>query len=326
MASSVLRKKFNTILVDTDNPEFLEEQIAPQKDVFALNNINFKDLRARYKEQHNSFSTCPADATGRDLRFYPGGFTIWSGDPGAGKTTFLRQLVCHLMYGPNPQGVFVASLEETPEKVFVRHACAALGTENPSEDGFEWCADSWLEHLSIWNYSAKDSDAEHARILAAIRVLARDRKVRHAFIDSFMCLDVPENDLEAQRKFSIKLTQTCALAGVHLHLVCHPRKKQRADAAITMDDVAGSAHLVRKCDNLAVVKRATNERESSTPDATAMLISVLKQREYPGRTCELSGWYNRNYKQFSADQFQETPVRYLPEMAYERRVAQDPLF
>lgn len=319
-------KKFNQILVATDNPEFLEKEVRPESDVFQLNNLNFKDLRTRYRERYRSFSTCPADPFGEKLRFYPGGYTIWSGEPGAGKTTLLRQMVCHLLRGPTPQGVFVASLEETPENVFLHHACCALGTENPSADGLEWCADVWLEHLNIWNYSAKDSDAEHARLFAAIRVLARDRHVRHAVIDSFMCLDVAENDVEAQRKFSIKLTQTCHLAGIHLHLVAHPRKKQRADAPLTQDDVAGSANLARKADNICFVRRSANEHEVSTPAATPMLVSVMKQREPPGRTCDLHGWYNRELKQFSQDQFQEFPTLYLPKSAYELRVATDPLF
>lgn len=319
-------KNLKGILVTTDNPAFMETDIRPQADVFQLNTLNFRELRATYREKQRNYTTAPFDPSGNHIRFFPSGFTIWSGEPGAGKTTLLRQLACHLMAAPVQQSVFVCSLEEAPLDVFVRHACCALGTENPSEDGLEWCADTWLEHLKIWNYSARDSDAEHAKILAAVRVLARDYGVRHAIIDSFMCLDVAANDIEAQRKFAGKLAQTCQLSGVHIHLVAHPRKRSRSDQAHTQEDVAGSADLARKADNILFVKRASNEQSSATPECTPMSISVFKQRFGTGRMGDSCGWYNRIHRQFVHDQFQPEPTRYLPEMAYERRIAMEPLF
>jgi twinkle protein len=219
----------------------------------------------------------------------------------------------------------VCSLEEKPADVFMRHACCALGTDNPSDDGLQWCVDTWLETLKIWNYSARDSDCEHAKILAAIRVLARDYGVRHAIIDSLFCLDVPTNDLEAQRRFARKLVQSCQLSGVHIHLVAHPRKKTRADQEDTLDDVAGSADLSRGVDNVLFVRRAKNENQVSNPEATPMCVTVMKQRE-DGWIGDISGWYSRRFKQFTPDQFADTPSRYLCEEAYEHRIATEPLF
>ena len=317
-------RNLNGILVTTDNPEYMETDIRPESDVFSLSNLDVKDLRSAYREKQRNFTTVPIDVLGERLRFYPGNVTIWSGHPGAGKTTLLRQLTCKLLHANLP--TFVCSLEEKPVDVFLRHCCCALGTTNPSEDGLQWCADTWLDTLKIWNYSARDSDAEHAKILAAIRVLARDHGVRHAVIDSLFCLDVPVNDLEAQRRFSRKLMQTCQLSGVHIHLVAHPRKKTRADQEDTLDDVAGSADLSRAVDNILFVKRAKNENAVSSPDVTPMLVSALKQREHPGWIGDVVGWYNRNMHQFVFDQFQAEPTRYLCADAYKYRVATDSLF
>jgi twinkle protein len=236
----------------------------------------------------------------------------------------LRQLACHHLYQNTP--VFVCSLEERPRDVFLRHCLCALGTDNPSMDALQWCADTWLETLKIWNYSARDSDAEHVKILAAIRVLARDFGVRHAIIDNLMSLDVSANDVEAQRRFSIKLTQTCELSGVHLHLVAHPRKRSRTDQAHTMEDVAGSADLSRKADNIVFVRRAKDENSVSSADVTPMMAEVMKQRWGTGWTGPLSGWYHRKLRQFQIDQFAELPTRYLCDEAYKARFAAEPLF
>lgn len=320
-------RKFNNILVETDNPEFLEEQVKPANDMFRLDKLDapaIRALRQRYVERQRHYTTAPFDPEGNMLRFFPGGFTIWSGEPGSGKTTMLRQLANHLMY--RKRKVFVCSLEEDPEDVFMRHVCTAMGTDNPSDDAIEWCADTWLDLMKIWNYSARDSDAEHAKILAAMRVLAREEGLTDAILDSFMCLDVSATDIEAQRKFAGKVAATCAIAGIHLHLVAHPRKRSRSDQAHTQEDVAGSADLARKADNIVFAKRASNEKDTASDEATPMMFTIMKQRFGLGRTGDCVGWFNRIYRQFSFDQFQDQPIQYLCNEAYKNRIAAEPLF
>jgi twinkle protein len=315
--------KVGGIFVRTDDPAYLETQVDAPAQVFNLETLNVAELRLSYRERQRNFSTTPFDPGGRVLRLFPGGFTIWSGYPGAGKTTMLRQLACHLLH--RHQGVFVCSLEETPMDVFMRHACVALGTDNPSEDGLQWCIDCWSEQLKLWNYRPASGDARYLKILAAIRVLAREHGVRHAIIDSLMCLDVPSTDWEAQRLFTQALAATAEISGCHIHLVAHPRKPAQAGTESDIGDVAGSADLGRKADNVLFVKRATNEASIITGGRTPMLISVRKQRYGTGDIRDVAGWFHRQLRQFTLEQFQDQPTRYLPEMAYERRIDPEPL-
>jgi len=311
------------IFVRTDDPAYLENATDAPAAVFALEQLNVAELRRTYREKCRNFSTAPFDPHGRALRFFPGGFTIWSGHPGAGKTTLLRQLACHLLHAK--QAVFVCSLEESPMDVFLRHACVALGTANPSEDGLQWCIDVWSEKLKLWNYRPASGDARHQKILAAIRVLAREHGVQHAIIDSLMCMDVPSTDWEAQRLFTQSLAATAELSGCHLHLVAHPRKPVQGNAEADIGDVAGSADLGRKADNVLFVKRASNEASVTTAGRTPMLVSVRKQRYGTGDVRDLAGWFNRDIRQFTLEQFQERPTQYLPMAAYEHRIATEPL-
>ncbi|HEX2652104.1 MAG TPA: AAA family ATPase, partial [Xanthobacteraceae bacterium] len=254
-------RKIGGIFVQPDSPKFLEKEIEPAKEVFDIATVESSSLLSAYRHRQANYSTAPFDPLGEHVRFFPGGFTIWSGFPGAGKTTLLRQLACHLMKPTdeeNPysgQSVFVCSMEELPQDVLIRHAQVACANEDLTDNMLQWCADVWSNKLHLWNYRPIESDAEHQKILAAIRVLAREKGVRHAIIDSLMCLDVPSNDFEAQRSFAGALARTCHSSGVHVHLVAHPRKPQQSGQRLDLSEVAGSADLGRKADNVLFVKR-----------------------------------------------------------------------
>lgn len=304
-----MQPKLGKIFVTADDPAFLESAVEPSKELFSIGEINVKHLREEYISRQRNFDTTPFDVEGRLLRLFPGSVTIWSGFPGTGKTTLLRQLVCHLMHNKN--GVFLASLEEEPMDVFYRLACVALGTDDPSEDGLQWCVDSWCDRLRLW---AGSDLARSAHLLAAIRVLAKEG-VRHAVIDSLMCLDIHNGDWEAQRQFANTMRRTARTSGACIHLVAHPRKLVSAGQEPDLNDVAGAREIGGLADNVLFVRRNPTA-ETLTGTVTPMLIKIAKQRYYNGALGDITGWFHRNLKQFKTDQFDERLTRYLPSEAY----------
>ena len=60
-----------------------------------MGRLDGKTLLAEYQEEMSCYATTPFDRHGERLRLYPCGVTIWSGFPGAGKTT-LFSLISHL--------------------------------------------------------------------------------------------------------------------------------------------------------------------------------------------------------------------------------------
>lgn len=302
------RGSLRGIFVTQDDPTFLEDAVDPEQVILDLNGQNVTELRDGFIKQQAGYSTTPFDPEGRNLRLFPGGVTIWSGFPGSGKTTLLRQMTCHLLQSG---GVFFASLEEHPRDLLVRLAGVAAGKDVPTEADLEWFMYAHGERLKLWGVIGL---AHHQQILATIRVLAK-RGVRHAIIDSLMCLDVNSTDWEAQRQFATALASTARRSGVHIHLVAHPRKLVSADQAPDINDVAGSADLGRLADNVLFVRRAANET-SIAGDSTPMLVSIRKQRHGTGSCCDVAGWFHRNLRQFSLNQFQPSPIQYLPPDAY----------
>jgi len=297
------------ILVEPDAPEFLENQIEADEQVVDLQSLNVGELLGRYHERRRDFVTAPFDVDGHSLRFFPRGYSIWSGQPGNGKTTLISQLACHLML--SGRRVFIASLEDEPFDVFMRLAVVALGTIDPSEDGLQWCIDAWSDRLRLWAYPR--GIADHAKLLAVIRVLAK-RGVSHAIIDSLERLDVSSQDFEGQRLFSNAISTTCTLSKIHLHLIAHPRKQSRNDQQTSMDDIAGAASLTRLADNILFVKKGAEA--DVVGEFSPMLIEIKKQRHHTGWCGSVEGYFNRRLRQFKSQVHDDLITRYLPSGAY----------
>lgn len=273
--------------------------------------INGKDLIDQYIAAEAKFATAPFDPEGRLLRFYPGGVTIWSGFPGAGKTTLLRQFVCHTLH--RGSSIFLASLEEDPRHALYRLAATAAGGV-PNAHQAQWFIDAYSKRFRLWGIIGL---AEHLRLLGVARELST-KGIRHVLIDSLMCLDVRNDDYESQRKFANLVSATARAAKIHIHLVAHPRKPQKAGQEVDLSDIAGAREIGGVADNVIFVRRDPNRKSyENNADVTPMCISVKKQRHFNGYLGDIEGWFHRSMRQFAGDQFIKEPIRYLPDDAYE---------
>jgi len=301
-----LMRRVGKMLVTTAEADYFE---SPNKALVSLKEYDGKELLARYINRHAKYGTVPFDPTGDRLRLYAGGVTIWSGFPGTGKTTLLRQLVCHCL--SRGSSVFLASLEEDPENVLVNLAATAAGSEMPTVHQMQWFLDAYQERFRLWG---RIGLAKHDELLAVIRELAAFSIIKHAVIDSLMCLDVANDDFEAQRNFANLVSATARACRIHIHLVAHPRKLLSADQDLDINDVAGARELGGIADNVIFVRRG--KKEQAGDEITPMLVSIRKQRHGSGATGSVDGWYHRKLRQFHVEQFPPRATRYLPEDAY----------
>lgn len=302
-------KRIGQMLVgEWTEPEY---QTDPAEDLLDLGELDGKALLEEFHQRQARYGTTPFDPDGNLLRLYPGGVTIWSGFPGSGKTTLLRQLVCHCL--ARGSSVFLASLEEHPRAVLVHLAAVAAGRQEPTPHQMQWFIDAHAPRFRLWK---RIGIAEHRALLAVIRKLAAEG-IRHAVIDSLMCLDIPNDDFEAQRRFANLVSVTARAANVHIHLVAHPRKLVSADQDLDINDVAGAREFGGIADNVLFVRRSERgESIERTTSYTPMQISIRKQRHGSGALGNITGWFHRDLRQFHTEQFPQSPTRYLPEDAY----------
>lgn len=276
-----------------------------------LESLDGKELLAQYTARASKFATAPFDPAGNLLRFYPGGVTIWSGFPGAGKTTLLRQMICHTLH--RGSSVFLASLEEDPRDVLVRLCATAAGVVEPNAHQLQWFIDAYAKRFRLWGVIGI---TQHQRLLAVIRKLATEG-IRHAFIDSLMCLDVSNDDFEGQRRFANLLATTARASKVHIHLVAHPRKLVSSDQELDLNDVAGTREIGGIADNVIFVRRTPSKSDYRVgADATPMCVAIRKQRHGSGALGDVEGYFQRAMRQFSIEQVPYGPTRYLPDDAF----------
>lgn len=306
----------NRILVRPDDPKFLEEQVE-STDLVDFAKLNVRDIRGELIRKSKNYQTTPFDPEGRSLRLFPGSITIWSGAPGAGKTTLVRHLACHLL--AKNCGVFVASLEQDWMDVFFGHCQTAAGCWEPNEHQMQWFVDAYWETGKYRLLNTTDF-AQYAKLLAIIRVLAGEG-IQHAIIDPLMCLDVSSKDIDQQQQFAKAMRQTCRLCGVHLHLVAHPRKPSDANQMLDIWDVAGAKEVVAIADNVIFVSRKKDDNDGGLNSLSDMRIRIRKQRNFHGGNTTIDGYFHRDWRQFVLDQYQEQPHRYLPDNAFAQELA-----
>lgn len=304
--------RYRKLFVDSRTPSLARiAKEAPQL-LFGQLDDSVTDLARVYRERQRNFDTVPFDPPGRSFRLFPGGITIWSGSPGHGKTTLIRQLVCHLLYAG--RGVFVASLEERPDDTLVRLMMTAGGDLEPDEERMSWFQHAYIDsgRLSMWG---EHGLAPYRAILSAMQY-AIQGGARHCVIDSLTCLDVGASDWDAQRGLANELAAIARTTHTHIHLVAHPRKPQNPKGGPDLADVAGSSDLVRLADNVLFVRRNSGGESQDFNAATPMEILVLKQRHGTGMCGSIEGYFHRAHRQYTADPTWRGPVKYLPDQAY----------
>jgi hypothetical protein len=283
---------------------------SPTKILFDAEKQTPKEMLDAYNARRAKYDTVPLDVEGQMLRMRPRQWSILSGYAGTGKTTYLRQCVCHLLKAGKT--VFIATLEADPEDYVVELASTAAGVEVVTETQLAVFLQSYAKQLSIWGVVGV---ADHREILATVRALAkRPEGLDYAVLDSFMMLDIDEDDIDAQRQFAALLTASAITTGVHIVLVAHPKKPMDPDAPPTIHNVSGSSKLVNLAFNVLFVRRGP-ALPNASPDVTQMELHILKQR-VGGTVGVISGFYYRQQNQFHIDPYSTQPTFYLSEEQY----------
>jgi hypothetical protein len=283
---------------------------SPEKILFDAEKQTPKEMLDAYNARRAQFDGVPLDVEGQMLRLRPRQWSIFSGYTGTGKTTYLRQTICHLLKAG--KSVFVATLEADPEDYLVELASTAAGVEVVTEHQLAVFLATYSKQLKVWGVVGV---ADHRKMLATIRALAKSAEgLDYAILDSFMMLDIDEDDIEEQRQFAALLTASAISTGVHIMLVAHPKKPMDAEAPPTVHNVSGSSKLVNLAFNVLFIRRGP-PLPNQNPDVTQMELHILKQR-IGGTVGVINGFFYRHQNQFHVDPHSNQPTFYLDATQY----------
>ncbi|MHA3322072.1 toprim domain-containing protein [Legionella pneumophila] len=159
------------------------------------------------------------EKTKEKILFRPGELSLWTGINGHGKSQFLGQIILQSML----QGarVCIASLELSPKRLLARLTRQAGALREPSVEYIR-AIHEWYED-KLWLFDLVGT-AKSIRLLDVF-LYARQRYGVDIFvIDSFMKLDISEDDYKAQKALMEQLCDFKNQHNCHIHLIAHPRK------------------------------------------------------------------------------------------------------
>lgn len=267
----------------TKNPE---DSYAERK----VRRYSFAELYERadaYRKQPSTQGEWPGwDNVGELYRPRKGLFTVVTGIPSHGKSSWLNALAFNLAYGSNWKFLF-CSFETQPIE---QHACdlariinrkpsfvAATGAAN--DDEFRWAFESFPDSFQFAQIPEDDMSVDGVLSYAADAV--RDSQIDGFIFDPWSELNPPSrlvgNYTQFVQQGLNRIRRFTRDNNIHTWLVAHPAKfltKGQKDAVPTLYDVADSAHFYNKADYGVVVHRPDDK-------STFVNIHVQKVRFYP---------------------------------------------
>jgi twinkle protein len=247
----------------------------------------------------------------------PGELSIWTGINGHGKS----QMLGHVLIDIIKQGATacIASFETKPKNLVDRMLRQATGIRK-STDEFSRAVGDWMRS-KCWIFDLL-GNAKSERLLNVFKYARQRYGIDTFVIDSFMKLDIAEDDYKAQKTFLEKLCDFKNEFNCHVHLVVHPRKGQDEVKVAGKMDMKGTGAISDLADNCFTVWRNKSKEETiqklnakneeipeellDKPDA---LLSCDKQRN--------GEWEGKVWLWFNCDSFQylsssgEKPTTYV---------------
>jgi twinkle protein len=249
-------------------------------------------------------------------------FTIITGTPNAGKSTFLSNIIVRLAAKHSWKIAMFSPEKQPTEILFTELAELFIGKSffsyNPINKMTESEVDKAREFVEDMFFFMKidEMDVTIDGILDKAAELVKRSGINCLVIDPWNYVEhqVPKGMSETQY-ISEALTKVKRFKdryGVHVFLVAHPTKIRKENGAYvvpTLYDIAGSAHFFNKCDNGFVVYRdyATGETQ----------VHIQKIRwSFVGRVGEVRFVYDVKCKRFTEIGSEE---RFSPINDYEQK-------
>lgn len=296
-------------------------------DLSDVNDININDIDGIYF----GFEQLDSEL----FRLFYGTLTLVTGLSGAGKTSFLYQIVCNALDQGKGAWIFSRELPDYMSKNWMNYLLS--GPRNVEER-----IDQRGCMFSVVGQAAKKAINEHYRgqwyvykndwpndvesIKESMEASARKYGTKFFLLDNLMTIDLhssSENTNEKQTELINWLIQFSSRFKVCVVLVAHPKKTPNTGGALELFDISGSSNITNLAHRTLSLRRVRKEeKEAGTSKFSDFdcVISVTKDRILGKAGFELGLHYDIASRRFFTN-YAEYDRRY----SWDRRVYDSPI-
>lgn len=199
------------------------------------------------------------------IGFNKGETTVWSGKNSSGKSSILNQVILNACQQGFNCAIFSGELTKQRMKQWILQQCAGRQNVLPSKFSNLFYTpkavgdkiDKWLDN-KLWLYD-NDFGNKFENVLEYLKELCEKERIDVVVLDNLMALDLltlSGDKYQQQTTMILALTDFAKTYGIHLHIVCHPRK---AVGFLRKDDISGTADLTNAVDNVIIVHRVNQD-------------------------------------------------------------------
>lgn len=229
--------------------------------------------------------------------FYAGQLSLWTGERGRGKSTLLGQILLEAVDAGTVVCAYSGELDKHQFKSWMSvqaagpshvgvyedkrtgRKMAAIGEQNQRRID-EW----WNRKFYLYDIGAASSHSEDS-ILRTFENAHRCYGAGVFLVDNVMTVGLRHSRdgdyFRAQSNFAGRLVAFAKNAGVHVHLVAHPRKADKGERkTLKLDDIGGSGDLPNRADNVFGLERGQIDLRGKLTDVT--VLRCMKNRAFGG--------------------------------------------
>ncbi len=228
--------------------------------------------------------------------------SVWTGQNGAGKSTYLSQEIIHLL-GQNKK-CCIGSFEMPPRKYLWWLIKQSARRKEITDFDVNVILNEYAENLFIIDITG---EIGKENLFEIIEFGCRKYGIEVFVIDSLMKvkLSADNNKIYGEQKnFVNRLADFAKEYKCHIHLVAHPRKAKTDEYESDKTDVAGSGDITNIADNVFLVYRYSKEqiekRKKANIEPYHSFIEVKKNREH-GKLGKVGFYFNEDFKTFETE-------------------------
>lgn len=211
------------------------------------------------------------------MRLFYGTLTILSGSPGAGKTSFLYQIICHAVNEGKGVWLFGRELPLQMTRNWMNYIMAGKRnlthyTTKEGTDFYKVTPEAKKQigeyYRGLWHCYNDDCPADLDSLLISAEETVRKYGAKLCVFDNFMTMDMgatADNELTKQTEAINKIIDFARKFNVAAILVAHPRKMP-VGTEVGMYDISGTANIANLAHRTLSVARVTAQMKEGIPN------------------------------------------------------------